>query len=174
MNRPFKGEVKTPVQALMKYGLNASGFASEAKKLLAEVCVWDYMGSSEYEWGEIPKALRGMLLQKDLKAFWINCKFSHSPWGNKPIVSGTRTVFVIATEENADEAVKRICDMALGNEHCKERTEFSASLAEHEFSKNTVGWFDLDNLFMFFKDEDMFNDWCVLFACCSAIFQHNL
>jgi hypothetical protein len=161
MNAPYKGEVKTPLQALSKFGLAVTGLSKKAKEALGEVCVWDYMGSAEYEWGAIPKALIEMS-KLDLVAFWPTIEFAFHDFWDKKDVDGKRTIYIIAPKSDADEAEKYIRELARGTEDCKERTEFAASLAEHKYGKDTMGWFDLVNHYMFFKDVQMFKDWSTL------------
>jgi hypothetical protein len=48
------------------------GLTEEANKALGEIFMFDYMGSSEFEWGAVPKALSGLAQDnKNLKAFEV-------------------------------------------------------------------------------------------------------
>jgi hypothetical protein len=42
-------------------GLRTGGLGPEALKALTGVCVFDYMGAAEFEYGEVPKALSAMI-----------------------------------------------------------------------------------------------------------------
>ena len=159
---PYLKEVKSPLQALIKFGLAATGLPKEAKELISTICVFDYMGSSEYEFGAIPKALRQMTKRK-LVAITPTIAFSYRDYRNSKDITGNRTVYIIAPELDIEEVQKRIENLAIGKENCKERTQFSASLAEAKYDADILGWFDLDNHFMFFKDVKMFKDWCAAF-----------
>lgn len=167
LNKPYKGETKTPLQMMSKFGLAATGFSGEARKYLSEICVFDYMGSSEYEFGAIPESLITMgKIGENLRGYNFSCPYLCTFWdrktkGNKE-QKGTRDVYVICTKHHIVEAVDYITDLARGEDHCKERTKVAQSLAEHEWSENTLGWFDLVNYFMFFKDLEMYNNFCVL------------
>jgi len=163
LHKPYEGELKTPLQALCKYGLAATGLPAKIKEILSEVCVFDYMGSSEYEFGAIPKALKALAINADnLCCAELSCSYSYKSWSDKEKKEGSRTVYVICDSKMSKDVHSYLDQMARGEEHCKERTEFAGSLAEHEFSKNTVGWFDLANGFMFFKDKQMFEDFRTL------------
>lgn len=165
LKKPYLKEIKHPLQALAKYGLAATGLNEKARELLSHVCVFDYMGSSEYEFGAIPKALRDMVNnQANLTTYVEKIKFTFKPFGETEFISGNTNVYIVGNKNDMPTIIERIRTIALGQENCKERTNFPGSLAEYEFDKNVVGWFDLDNGFMFFKDEQMFKDFKTLFG----------
>jgi len=164
LNKPYLQEVKLPIQALMKYGLSATGLSKEAREILTKICKFDYMGSAEYEFGAIPKALHQMAQNSShLTMFAEDINYNFKNYGLINTISGKRTVYIICDTDDKLEITTRIKTMALGEERCKERTEFAESLAEYRYGKDTVGWLDLDNGFMFFKDRVMFDNFSSLF-----------
>ena len=158
-------EIKTPLQALAKYGLAATGLSEKAHELLSQICIFDYMGSSEYEWGAIPTALRAMVNnQANLMTAVDAVDFTYKPFGETKAITGNANVYIIGNRTDIITIIERINEMTLGKENCKERTKFSGSLANDKYYADILGWFDLDNGFMFFKDKNMFNDFKTLFG----------
>jgi hypothetical protein len=158
LKKPFTKKPKTPLDVLRKFGLFSSGLSPEAKEVISEICVFDYMGSSEYEFGAIPKALT-KIIKQDLISFNITVPFSHKSFTKDNIISGERKIFIICPKAIKEEVSDYIRKIGNEDERCKERTSFRASLASREFDRNIFGWFDIENLFMFFKDHRMFNAW---------------
>jgi hypothetical protein len=159
-------EIKTPIQALAKFGFSATGLKKEALDVLSEICIFDYMGSAEYEFGAIPKALARMASNKNLIESVKNIEYSFcAPFSkNGMSETGERIVYIIYDKTTELIVVERIKAFALGKEHTKERTQFNEALASYKYAKNIVGWFDLDNAFMFFCDREMFKDFAKIFG----------
>jgi hypothetical protein len=165
LNKPYKGDVTGPLQGLAKYGLQANGLPENLREIMAQVCVFDYMGSSEYEFGEIPKALRALAKASiELKQFSFTCPYEFKSWEPGRSKMGSKLIFVICKAKDQSDVIDAIKKMALGDEHCKERTECSGSFAESEYQADTLGWLDLVHHYMFFKDHDMFKNFCTLFG----------
>ena len=164
LKKPFRGEPKTPIESIAKYGLGITGLPSEVSKILSEICVFGYMGSSEYEFGAIPKALRKMAESKELVAFSIPVDFYYKGWKDPEPLAGTRIVCVICNEQDKDEVVERIKKMAKGESRHKERPCVDESIAESEYAKDNYGWLELDNGYMFFKCTKMYKRFCALFG----------
>jgi len=164
LKKPYKEEVETPLQALMKYELVATGLSSNAKEVLSGICVWDYMGASEYEFGAIPKALRSMVIRRLIaKVFPVPYHFKR--WRDSKVFEGVKDIGIICKEEELQEVLSRIMRMAVGDPsiRCKESHEVDQSLAEYDYSKDVYGWLELDNGYMFFKDRKMFDNFCCMF-----------
>ena len=166
LKKPYDNpDPKTILEMMSAYGLAATGLSDEARKILRSVCVFDYMGSAEYEFGSIPRTFREMVkdIQK-LTAFGTGVSFKYHNWRTKKNVEGTRTIYIICRFDDIDEIVKRIREMAVGTSQHKERPEVDESLAEYEYSKDTYGWLELDNGYMFFKEERMWKNFCTMFG----------
>lgn len=164
LKKPYTKEAKTPIEAMAKYGLSATGLSHKAREILSEVCIFDYMGSAAYEFGAIPKTLRKMAGEKLVRAqFPVPYYYKH--WRDKNPSEGFRTVYTICKQEDFQEVTNRILKFAVGDPsmRCKEMHEVDASLAEHEYSKDVHGWLELDNGYMFFKSATMWFDFCKLF-----------
>ena len=161
IKKPYVGEVKTPLQALCKYRLAATGFTKELGEALSTICRWDYMGSAEYEFGAIPKALRAMAsLKLTTKVESINYRWRD--YGTSKDMTGIIPIYIIASKIDLQEVTNRIKTLAIDELRCKKRAEFASSLAKNEYSKDIYGWLELDNGYMFFKDEIMYAHFCAL------------
>ena len=161
LKKPYTGEVKTPLQALCKFGLAATGITKELSEALSSICIWDYMGSAEYEFGAIPKALRAMATLK-LTTTVESINYKYRDYRNSKDITGILPIYIIALKEDLQEVTNRIKTLAIGGLRCKEHPNFAESLANHEYSKDIYGWLELDNGYMFFKDETMYVHFCAL------------
>ena len=161
IKKPYIGEVKTPLQALCKFGLAATGITKELREALSSICIWDYMGSAEYEFGAIPKALRTMATLK-LTTIVESISYKYHDYRNSKFITGTIPIYIIAQKEDLEEVTNRIKTLAIDELRCKERANFDESLARYEYSKDIYGWLELDNGYMFFKDEVMYAHFCAL------------
>jgi hypothetical protein len=133
-------------------GLSDGGFSSDAMKILKTIYRFDYMGSSEFEWGAVPAA------------FQFLAKQSHA----KKVVSGkVGDVYYIAPKQYEEEIKKRIEKLKVNERDFRLKEYCGLSDALNQTEKRfhePVGWIELDNGFMFFIDEEMFNNSCQLFG----------
>jgi len=123
-------------------GLVNGGLTKEAMSLLRPIFRFSYMGSAEFEFGAVPEALSKIV--KNVKKYRVQTfKFDGIP------------VYAFAPEWNElDKTLKSLYD---GKERLKEWSKFKESLLEDEYSKDTIGWLELDNAFFFFKDKAAFD-----------------
>ncbi len=127
-------------------GLTNGGFSKEAMNLVGSVCSFDYMGSAEFEWGAVPEAFRFM---------------GEQAVKNNLISGKTNDVFYICPSQY-ESGVKEVIEKLLLDEYVFRLKEY-CGLKDHFSDKNkrgrnTVGWVELDNGFMFFVDEIMFEN----------------
>lgn len=138
-------------------GLVNGGLSSDAVNLLKGIFSFDYMGSSEFEWGAVPAALSFLAEQ--------------SSRGN--IVCGEIDSVYYLCPANYEEEVKDIIQKLKNSESKLFRLKEYCGLAEHfnygdkNSFRNTLGWLELDNGFMFFVDEEMFENTKKLFGISS-------
>lgn len=161
IKKPYVGEAKTPLQTLCKFGLAATGISKELSEVLSKICIWDYMGSAEFEFGAIPKALRAMADMELITKYQL-IKYKRRDYRNNKDIAGEVPVYIIAPKRDLQEVIDRIKTLAIGGLRCKENSDFTESLSEQEYSKDIHGWLELDNGFMFFKDEVMYAHFCNL------------
>lgn len=138
-------------------GYKNGGLSDEAMKLLRDVFSFDYMGSAEFEFGALPKALQ-RIAKADLAAFTID-------------VDG-HSVYVLAPAEWEAEVEARIREFAkdYGSDYyrLKETTRLHAVLNDGPYTDRLAGWLELDNGFMFFTDREMWSQACELFGVKAA------
>lgn len=139
-------------------GLINGGLSKEAMGVLRTIFSFDYMGSSEFEWGAVPAALSflaQMALDKNLTHGEVE-------------ISG-KTVYWIAPKPYADEVVNRIkllADDEHKHFHLKEWCALKEVLKpdpKKKWNPDYHGWLELDNGFMFFVDKTMYESVLKLF-----------
>lgn len=125
-------------------GLVNGGFSDVGMDILSKVFSFDYMGSAEFEFGALPAALLFLLKQGE----------------DQQLVAGKHgQVFYISPIVYENEVKKRL-DQLIANErelYLCEWCGLANSLNQPIDAYKTVGWIELDNGFMFFVDEQMFN-----------------
>ncbi|MFA5298593.1 MAG: hypothetical protein WC389_10360 [Lutibacter sp.] len=167
LKKPFEKEPENLLETILAYGLQVTGFNKEASNLLRQFCRFDYMGSAEFEFGAIPKVFGEMIKnRKTLIAKTLQVPYYYKNWDATTPSEGVKLVFYICQQEDEEEVVKRITHLAVGDPkyRTKERVELDKSLADYKYSKDIVGWLELDNGYMFFKDYSMFDSFRSLFG----------
>ncbi len=140
-------------------GLPAGGFSKEAQELLKNVCTFDYMGSAEFEFGEVPRA------------FYRIAEYSSNREASSGELCFPDEVYYIC-EKGIEREVKGVIAQLVRNEEelrLKEPCYLWESITgEPEWASDYVGWVELDNAFMFFTDREMFNKFQNLFSINSS------
>lgn len=134
------------------------GINKEAMKIISKVMSFDYMGSAEFEWGAVPKALDVLNSAEKLSTFTLHDdKKVDIIWG-------------ICLPKDEEEVIKWVADALVGiHGHMKERLGFKEALAKEKYAR-AVGWLRIedDNYcespFMFFIDKEMFDNVLQLFT----------
>lgn len=150
--------------------------------------VWglDYMGAAEFEWGAIPKALKGMV--KDMRRLTV---FKLPIYYNTvrldmfvrvedvPKAHDKFKIYGICRTMQKNEVEQRILELVTDKvpppsedaaqksyeymrPRLKEPLLFSSALLKPD-EYSVRGWFELDNGFMFFIDKKMWRHTCRLF-----------
>lgn len=155
-------------------GLRNGGLSDEAMELLSDIFRFDYMGSSEFEWGAVPKALTRIAENADrYKTFQFVIPMSSvaKGWRNRsapePASATTATIYAICDKGWVEEVKSRICTWAAEeySRELKEDTQLSQTLRPIEkWDTYTRGWLELDNGFFFFIDHDMWEKTARLFG----------
>ena len=150
-------------------GLVNGGFSKEAMNILNSIFSFDYMGSAEFEYGAVPKALSKIFEDKTIVAKEITVGYKYKDWKSRKELAGSNTVFIICPKEDLKEVCKRI--QVYGNREYRRDTEYDTkervcldeALAKGSESR-TCGWLELDNGYFFFTDKEMFENVCKLFG----------
>lgn len=139
-------------------GLKNGGLSNEAMKLLNGIFLFDYMGSAEFEWGAVPKALSRIYDDKLKRAFNITVKTKDNKSGIVYIICGTSI-----SKEVVDWITYKAYDEYDKNYTTKEYVGLQ-DVINGEGWKRICGWLELDNGFFFFTDQDMFEKTKKLFG----------
>jgi hypothetical protein len=151
------------------------GFSPEFLKMIDEVMCFDYMGSAEFEWGALPKAFRAYAeeLEKGnitTQTLSLECLKPDYIWPpeieDKIPDSKFADIYIIAPKKLMDKVIYFVETLGIEEPRLKELSKFrNAVFAEdvlkhtdHASGKRTVGWFDIKNLFFFFRDKEMFDN----------------
>lgn len=132
-------------------GIVNGGINKDVMEVLNQIWLFDYMGSTEFEWGAVPQALNKLAkLSKDGKL--IACEYE--------IDEGA--VYYICPSDIEDDVLKWI-KMAAKEQHSE--TKGFVGLKDSMKGKlKYKGWIELQNPFMFFIDGEMFNNTRKLFG----------
>ena len=163
-------------------GYKNGGLSDDAMSLLRELFSFSYMGSAEYEFGAVPRALN--VIAKHAAAgtlattsFGIHTSNVAPNWQDKGSAPDhITTIDVIAPEAWLDEVESRIREMAqLGPKYrAKEAVHLDRTLRPyHDRDGDAVGWLELDNGYMFFVDRHMSEGVAQLFGLTFSGTPHN-
>jgi hypothetical protein len=143
-------------------GLRKGGFNDKAWETLNKIFRFDYMGSSEFEFGEVPKALDHIIGYVERGDGAIGeLKVHRTP------------IYYICSKYQEEEVKVRIKELATIPR--KFRTKESVYLDEaiaarvpanivpekkdkYAYFMQYVGWLELDNNFIFFIDKEVFDN----------------
>jgi hypothetical protein len=159
LNKPYETENNmTKLANAFSFGggLVNGGLSKEAMTLLSPLFNFDYMGSAEFEFGSVPETLSKIVKnRKDYIDFSMPIKFKYKEWKTKETKTGVHDVFIICDKKDKDEIVERISKFA--KDDCygdtKETVNLNSALANSEYRERLIGWLELDNGYMFFKDK---------------------
>lgn len=156
LKKPFEQQSNlTKISNLLSFGggLINGGLSDDGMKLIDDIFRFDYMGSAEFEWGAVPKALQK--IAKSIKSYTTISFDAETKSGNK------KMVHAICDSESCDIVKERILkwaydEMGANRGFTKERVCISENIDESKYSREVCGWLELDNGFFFFTDADMF------------------
>ena len=132
-------------------GLANGGLSQQSANYLSGIFSFDYMGSAEFEWGTVPAAFKFIAEQSSQ---------------NKMVTGQINGVYYICPT-SYENGVKVTITNLLDDERQSFRLKEYCGLADHfngRGNTETFGWVELDNGFMFFVDQDMFEQTKKLFG----------
>jgi hypothetical protein len=146
-------------------GLVNGGLSNDAMKLLNPIFRFDYMGSSEFEWGAVPQTL-ARILEYSKKGI---LKKSEAVFGE---IKLKKEVYYLCKKEDEEKVIQRITSLANKGDYddkdifLKEPSCLKVNLEKDpkDIYHETYGWIELDNDFMFFIDKGMFDKILILFG----------
>ena len=156
LKKPFKetpNSLNTALLSALSFGggLKNGGLSDEAMSLISPLMRFDYMGSAEFEWGAIPNFFKNIAKKISTYTAW-------------QLEVNKHKVYVVGETELMEAINYRIGQIADPYKHklfFKESPQFNIAVNNAAscvpIETDTVGWLELDNEFMFFVDEQMFN-----------------
>lgn len=173
LTKPFAGADGPPPSAAYREALLAEPpVPKEVAQMRAGVFNFDYMGSAEFEFGAIPKALRAMARAAgEFESSKIHIKKADvgtSRW-LKTAPPRDAVVYLVARAEHVEHAARVVRSEAKHDgSRLKEATRLVDALHGPRRDSDSLtlccGWFELDNLFWFFTDKAMHDGVCALFG----------
>jgi hypothetical protein len=135
-------------------GMVNGGLSNEAMSLLRPHFSFDYMGSAEFEFGAVPKSLSHIVKNRNQYTTVITeVAFETKDWKSKKELKGAKPILVICEKNHVEEVQTRLATFAKNTfNNTKEMINLDRSLADCEYDKDTIGWLELDNHFLFFKN----------------------
>ena len=119
---------------------------------LDSILEFDYMGSSEFEWGALPKSLAQIRKQiNNYSCFDV-------------VVSG-KTITVFCQELHLSSIEQYLSELAQNKMSLKEFSAFDSYINNSGFFKDRFDlWWDIENGLMFWKKNDEFERkfWCAI------------
>lgn len=158
----------------------STGLGPEGWKVLDPICTLDYMGAAEYEYGKVPNAFHNFALisqRKELRSFAItlapherelNWARRHPRKGEVLTPAQTVIVYGICHVDWVELVKDRIRIFATreSSVNVKRGMNFVQNLdpiSTYEIEDPVVGWFEMDNLFLFFSQRSVWEGYCNLF-----------
>jgi len=112
-----------------------------------KILQFDYMGSSEFEWGALPKALRSARENKDE---YIQFEFTFENFEDKPIM-------ILCKESDKEELPKILSKLADREIRLKEYCDLDAYLKGDKNYRTSDFWWDIENDYFFWRSNEEFN-----------------
>lgn len=154
-------------------GLKNGGLSDEAIKLIRDIWRFDYMGSAEFEFGAVPKAMHeiakahgdyvGAEIQVDAQENEMDYsrrKFSKLQKERAiPRKTNKATIYVLCPLDWLPEITKRIREWAMEEPYHKTKESINLQRAlfpDSDYARDYAGWLELDNGFFFFTDKEMY------------------
>ena len=140
----------TGVTNPFSFGMGGSGLSTEAEDLVVKVWSWDYMSAAEFEHGEVQIAL---------EKIYNYVKAGSVVTGTVDLSKGRQVYFLAqqGTEIEVEQLIRQL-SQGEGELGLKKTCGLRYTLEGFEDAKNTVGWLELDNGFMFFTDKTMYEN----------------
>ena len=150
-------------------GLVNGGLSKEAMELVSKIWRYDYMGAAEFEWGAVPESLHRMgKNHKSLVTGKIKVLAEANDWSSRPVkkIKKDGLVYYVCYDlhqKDVEEWIPKFADDIKHEFRTKESVNLSQNIIGSEYHKDTVGWHDNNNDYLFFTDPEMYLGFCDLF-----------
>ena len=176
LQKPFKDKDNKWAQLSNAFpfggGLVNGGLSKDAMSMIKHIFRFDYMGSSEFEWGAVPKALI-KIANYFVHNYYVTGQINVTPGKHIKDKKNIPVYYICDRYENhLAEVMKRIQDMSTGARKIVTQTKEGVRLDDAcgygwgppNPKMDACGWLELDNGFMFFTDKEMFDKTIELFS----------
>ncbi|MCX6710318.1 MAG: hypothetical protein NTV63_05215 [Candidatus Woesearchaeota archaeon] len=147
LDKPVQRKNNAPVNPF-SFGAGSSGLEEKTEEALANIWSWHYMGAAEFENGIVNNALKMISEYSQANDFATGiCKLDDK-----------KKAYYICKKED-ENGVKKIITQLYDNENAiklKAPALLKPSFEERKYFKDTLGWLELNNGFMFFKGKKMY------------------
>lgn len=159
LKKPYKDNAGNPFSfggGLLRGGMNEDGY-----RALNQIFTFDYMGSAEFEFGAVPKAIDA-----------IAKGFGEGNGVTGEIKINGVPVYYLTHKNVEKETIRCIEDLAkdpyITKIRLKEWTNFGDAIAARngnkpdKYAMDYIGWIELDNNFIFFVDKEAFEKFMMM------------
>lgn len=156
LKKPYKDDGANPFS--FGAGLKNGGLSKEAMDIIKDAFRFDYMGSAEFEWGAVPKALGRIWDDKTKTISEIVVETKEKKSGTIYIICGSAVV------KDAEDWIKHKAYDEYDKQYLtKERVGLQDAInsvynADDSFGSSICGWLELDTGCIFFIDKGMFDN----------------
>jgi hypothetical protein len=137
------------------FGVGGSGLKESTEELISKIWSWDYMGAFEYENGSVQRAMETIQCYSiDNRAFTGNVEV------------GDHKLVYLLCEDGTESGVEKRINQLYNDErelYLKRPALFKDSIDKIR-ATNIIGWLELDNGFIFFKNKTAYNKALKLFG----------
>lgn len=129
-------------------GTRTGGFSDKQIEILTPILTFDYMGASEFEWGEVRNAFDNVY------------SFFSKGIGAYGEVNVQKPVYYLSSNLDEKQVQKFLGKLAQNGDGIfsfERPTHFKEALEKTEPSDKYGGWIELANPFMFFTDEKIYH-----------------
>lgn len=157
------------------FGMGGGRMTPETRQAFKTAFEFDYMGSSEFEWGSVPEALEK--IYNDRLSFVTGeveipvQKIKLDTWEKQHYSlkkDEKATIFIWCQPDHLKYAKELVLDLAMHerSNKLKERSMLRYQYLEEKdgHNDNLGGWLEMDNGFFFFADQKMFRNTIAVFG----------
>jgi len=133
---------------LRPYLIQRAKFEKREGKGIDTLLGFDYMGSSEFEWGALPKALKRT---RENEKDYVQFEFTFENFEDKPIM-------ILCKETDKEELPKILAQLADRELRLKEYCDLDAYLKGNKDYRTSDFWWDIENDYFFWRSNEEFNN----------------
>jgi hypothetical protein len=133
---------------LSPYLIQSAKFEKRGGEGIDTLLSFNYMGSSEFEFGSLPKALKRT---RENEKKYVQFEFTFENFEDKPIM-------VLCKEDDKEELPKILSQLADRELRLKEYCDLDDYLKGKENFRTSDFWWDIENDYFFWRSNEEFNN----------------